>query len=77
MERTVVDCDRCKKPNSVLPSGRLNVATHRGLDAAGSNSTDYTRVDLCPDCVAARLRTFLDTLGYDEGRAWVRETTNG
>jgi hypothetical protein len=72
MERKVVDCDRCGAPDSVLSSGEFHVAVHRGLDGAGSNSTDFERADLCPDCQAAELREFLKELGYPEGKGWVK-----
>lgn len=73
MERKVVDCDRCQTPESVRPEGRLQVPVHRGLDAAGSNETDYQRVDLCPSCLAAELKEFIKPLGYDEGKEWTKK----
>lgn len=70
-QRTVIDCDKCKKPNSVLESGRLQVAVHRGLDAAGSNDTHYEQIDLCPNCQSRELERFLGCLNYEEGKKWV------
>ena len=67
MERKVVDCDRCGAPNSV-EQGRFQVAVDRGLDAAGSNETDYRNVDLCESCMAAELKAIVKKMTLEEGK---------
>ncbi len=69
MERKVVDCDRCGAPDSV-EQGRFDVAVDRGLDAAGSNETDYRKVDLCPGCMAVELKAIIKKMSLEEGRAF-------
>jgi len=70
MERKVVDCDRCGAPDSV-EQGRFKVPVHRGLDAAGSNSTDFQDIDLCPGCMAAELKAIIKEMSFEQGKAFV------
>jgi len=78
MIREVIDCDRCKKKESVLPSGRFRLAVGSSPDGAGSIDTDYETVDLCPDCIAKELASFLKAMNSDIDRYhWVKHIRGG
>lgn len=79
VQREVYDCDRCGRPDIGRPSPplpnskyfRLDVATGRGLDPAGSTETHWETVDLCAVCMRDGLVGLLRERDTETGRKFV------
>lgn len=60
MEKTVIYCDMCNKPEA----HGYSFAVDSEMDGAGSTDTIHRRVDLCPKCSAEQLELFIAALPW-------------
>ena len=60
MEKTVIYCDICAKPEA----RQFSFAVDRELDGAGGTDEVHKRVDLCTACCASQLELFILSLPW-------------
>ena len=60
MEKTVVYCDHCGKPDARA----FSFAVDTQMDGAGDTDEIHARVDLCSICASAQLDLFIHALPW-------------
>jgi len=60
MEKTVVYCDHCGKPDAF----KFSFAVDSEMDGAGDRDTIHKQVDLCAACCASQLELFILALPW-------------
>lgn len=64
MEKTVIYCDLCGKPDA----HGFSFAVDTEMDGAGDSDTIHKRVDLCAKCCSAQLDLFIAALPWTARR---------
>ena len=72
MERTLICCDMCGKPEA----HKFSFAVDRERDAAGDSDTIYQRVDLCGECTASQLEMFIYALPWTARKKFTQDVMN-